>query len=99
MPLAHINEPMDLIKLSLDERILVKSKGGRELYGRLHAFDPHMNLIISDVLEIISTKTLDPVTGKETQQRTERRIEMLFVRGDGIMLISPLKSSPAYHGM
>lgn len=93
MPLAHINEPMDLIKLSLDERILIKSRGGRELYGRLHAFDPHMNLIISDVVEVITTRTLDLQTGKEIEQKAERQIEMLFVRGDGIMLISPLKSS------
>jgi U6 snRNA-associated Sm-like protein LSm3 len=31
-----IEEPLDLIKLSLDERILVKIKGNRELRGVLH---------------------------------------------------------------
>lgn len=31
-----IEEPLDLIKLSLDEKILVKLKGNRELRGTLH---------------------------------------------------------------
>ncbi len=31
-----IEEPLDLIKLSLDERIYVKMRNDRELKGRLH---------------------------------------------------------------
>jgi hypothetical protein len=31
-----IEEPLDLIKLSLDERIYVKMRSDRELRGRLH---------------------------------------------------------------
>jgi len=33
---ATVKEPLDLIKLSLDERIYVKLRGERELRGRLH---------------------------------------------------------------
>lgn len=33
---ATVQEPMDLIKLSLDERVYVKLKGERELRGKLH---------------------------------------------------------------
>jgi hypothetical protein len=33
---ATVKEPLDLIKLSLDERIYVKCRGERELRGRLH---------------------------------------------------------------
>jgi hypothetical protein len=33
---GFIEEPLDLIKLSLDEKILVKLKGDRELRGVLH---------------------------------------------------------------
>ena len=33
---ATVQEPMDLIKLALDERVYVKLKGERELRGRLH---------------------------------------------------------------
>ena len=31
-----VNQPLDLIRLSLDERIYVKCKGDRELRGKLH---------------------------------------------------------------
>jgi len=31
-----VKEPLDLIRLSLDERIYVKLKGDRELRGKLH---------------------------------------------------------------
>lgn len=33
---SGIEEPLDLIKLSLDEVVFVKMKGERELRGRLH---------------------------------------------------------------
>lgn len=33
---AGVKEPMDLIKLSLEERVYVKLRGERELRGRLH---------------------------------------------------------------
>ena len=31
-----VEEPLDLVRLSLDEVILVKCRGGRELRGKLH---------------------------------------------------------------
>lgn len=31
-----VEEPIDLVRLSLDERIYVKLRGDRELRGRLH---------------------------------------------------------------
>jgi len=34
-----VEEPLDLIRLSLDERIHVKCRGGRELRGKLHVRD------------------------------------------------------------
>lgn len=36
---ATMQEPLDLIRLSLDERIYVKMRGERELRGRLHVSD------------------------------------------------------------
>jgi U6 snRNA-associated Sm-like protein LSm3 len=33
---ATIEAPLDLIRLSIDERIFVKCKGDRELRGKLH---------------------------------------------------------------
>ena len=36
---ATVKEPLDLIRLSLDERIYVKLRGDRELRGVLHVLD------------------------------------------------------------
>jgi U6 snRNA-associated Sm-like protein LSm3 len=33
---ATVKEPLDLVRLSLDERIYVKLRGDREIRGRLH---------------------------------------------------------------
>ena len=33
---GHLQQPLDLIRLSLDERVYVKLRGQRELYGKLH---------------------------------------------------------------
>ncbi|KAJ1871152.1 U4/U6-U5 snRNP complex subunit lsm3, partial [Coemansia sp. RSA 990] len=49
-----VEEPLDLVRLSLDERIYVKLRGDRELHGKLHAFDQHLNMVLGEVEETIS---------------------------------------------
>ena len=84
-----VEQPLDLIRLSLDERIYVKCRNGRELRGKLHAFDQHVNLVLGEVEESITTVVIDPVTEEEVAQTTARKVDMLFVRGDVIILMSP----------
>ena len=36
MAAKTIERPLDLIRLSLDERVVIKLKGNRELRGKLH---------------------------------------------------------------
>lgn len=36
MASSSVERPIDLVRLSLDERILVKCRGDREIRGRLH---------------------------------------------------------------
>ncbi|KAF7981643.1 hypothetical protein HWV62_18396 [Athelia sp. TMB] len=90
-PSSGIQEPFDLIRLSLSERVFVKLRGDRELTGVLHAYDGHMNLILSDVEETIMI--VDVPEGASSAQGTvnvaKRKMEMLFVRGDGVILVSP----------
>ncbi|KAH9389667.1 Conserved oligomeric Golgi complex subunit [Tyrophagus putrescentiae] len=52
---SNVQEPLDLIRLSLDERIFVKLRNDRELRGRLHAYDQHLNMVLSDVEEVYKT--------------------------------------------
>ena len=84
-----MSEPIDLVRLSLDERILVKLKGDRELRGKLHAYDQHLNLVLGEVEEVVTSVEVDEETFEEIIKTSKRQIEMLFVRGDGIILISP----------
>ncbi|KAI9887254.1 MAG: U4/U6-U5 snRNP complex subunit lsm3 [Watsoniomyces obsoletus] len=50
---APSSEPLDLVRLSLDEVVFVKLRGDRELKGRLHAYDSHCNLVLGDVEETV----------------------------------------------
>ncbi|MCJ1415645.1 U4/U6-U5 snRNP complex subunit lsm3 [Xylographa parallela] len=50
---APVSEPLDLVRLSLDETVFVKLRGERELKGRLHAYDSHCNLVLGEVEETI----------------------------------------------
>jgi U6 snRNA-associated Sm-like protein LSm3 len=43
--------PLDLVKLSLDESVFVLLRSGRELQGKLHAYDQHLNMILEKVKE------------------------------------------------
>ncbi|KAG6833921.1 hypothetical protein H0H87_007932 [Tephrocybe sp. NHM501043] len=85
---SGIQEPFDLIRLSLSERVFVKLRGDREITGILHAYDGHMNLILSDVEETIMVVDVEGAP-EGTVNVAKRKMEMLFVRGDGVILVSP----------
>ncbi|KAJ7490436.1 like-Sm ribonucleoprotein [Mycena galericulata] len=89
MDSSSIQEPFDLIRLSLSERVFVKLRGDRELTGILHAYDGHMNLIMSDVEETIMI--VDLIDGAAPGQPATVNVENAdaFVRGDGVILVSP----------
>nr|VDD43142.1 unnamed protein product [Brassica oleracea] len=97
---ATVREPLDLIRLSIEERIYVKLRSDRELRGKLHipcslssffwqAFDQHLNMILGDVEEVITTVEIDDETYEEIVRKLKRKVLFLFVRGDGVILVSP----------
>lgn len=86
---TSVEVPLDLIRLSIDERIYVKCRGDRELRGRLHAFDQHLNMILGEVEEVVTVREIDEETDEEITRTSKRSIEMLFVRGDIVILVSP----------
>jgi U6 snRNA-associated Sm-like protein LSm3 len=84
-----VEQPLDLIRLSLDERVHVKLRGNRELRGRLHAFDQHLNMVLGDVTETVTTTDVDEETYEHIVKTATRAIPILFVRGDGVILVAP----------
>ncbi|UQC77085.1 LSM domain-containing protein [Colletotrichum lupini] len=94
---THVQEPLDLVKLLLDEMVFVKLRGDRELKGRLHAYDSHCNLVLGEVEETIyvvdedeedeevKVRRLDEFdvssNADSMPQTISRKSEMLFVRG------------------
>ncbi|KAH3674542.1 hypothetical protein WICMUC_003219 [Wickerhamomyces mucosus] len=77
------SEPLDLVRLLLDEKIHVKLRGARELSGKLQAYDSHCNLVLSDAVETI----YDTNENNELISRNKTS-EILFVRGDSVILVS-----------
>ena len=69
----NIKKPLDLIRLSIDERILIKCRGGRELQGKLHAFDEHLNMVLEDVEEKVTTVEIDEDTDDKHYGGTKLR--------------------------
>ncbi|EGP90403.1 unnamed protein product [Zymoseptoria tritici ST99CH_1A5] len=81
-----VNEPLDLVRLSLNEVVFVKLRGDRELQGRLHAYDSHCNLVLGDVTETVYVVDEED---EDNVRTVKKQSEMLFVRGDSVVLISP----------
>ncbi|XP_065791516.1 U6 snRNA-associated Sm-like protein LSm3 isoform X2 [Muntiacus reevesi] len=74
-----VEEPLDLIRLSLDERIYVKMRNDRELRGRLHAYDQHLNMILGDVEETVTTIEIDEETYEEIYKEKKHSRRWFFV--------------------
>ncbi|KAH8722706.1 hypothetical protein GQ44DRAFT_657947 [Phaeosphaeriaceae sp. PMI808] len=88
------NEPLDLVRLCIDEVVIVKLRGDRELKGRLHAYDSHCNLVLGDVEETIFVAEEEEEEDQEPRVRTvKKQSEMLFVRGDSVVLIAPAEGA------
>ena len=74
-----MNKPLELLSKSLDMRVLIKLKGGRELRGKLRGFDQHMNLVLEDAEEVRMSEEGQNILNVGT----------IIVRGDNVIIISP----------
>ena len=85
---STVKEPLDLVRLSLDERVYVKLRNDRERRGNtLH--DQHLNMLLGEVEEITTIREVDEETYEEIIKSNKRSVPYLFVRGDAVTLISP----------
>jgi len=61
---------------SLGKVVLVRLKGGKSLRGKLRGFDQHLNLVLEE-------------TEDTTDMEKVKRLGVIIVRGDNVIIISP----------
>ncbi|MBN1329873.1 MAG: RNA-binding protein [Candidatus Heimdallarchaeota archaeon] len=69
------DRPMDLLSISLNNIVLVKLKGGRQIRGKLRNYDAHLNLTLDEAEEII--------------EEGNSNLGTIILRGDNVIIISP----------
>ncbi len=69
-------KPLNMLKESLSNRVIVELKAGREFRGTLDGYDVHMNLVLNEAEEIIGGEVV-------------RKADTTIVRGDNVIYISP----------
>ena len=68
--------PLDALNRARNKRIIVELKNGKQLIGTLNAFDIHINVVLTDAEE-------------REGGEVKRKLGVVFIRGDTIILISP----------
>ncbi len=69
------SRPLDTLNEARNKRIILELKNGKQLIGKLKAFDIHINIVLDDVEERVDGKVA-------------RKLGSAFIRGDTIVLIS-----------
>ena len=74
--MAEISRPFDLLNNVMNQQVLVRLKGTKQLRGKLKAFDQHMNLVLEEADEL-------------ENDEMKAKIGTVIVRGDNILYVSP----------
>lgn len=73
--------PLDILNASLNKRVIVHLRGGREYRGTLDGYDhPHLNIVLKAAEQVEKVGTPEEVVTKR---------DTVIVRGDNIIYISP----------
>jgi len=65
-----------ILEESIGKIVLVRLRGGKSIRGRLKGFDQHLNLVLDE-------------TEDTTNVENVKRLGLIIVRGDNVVLISP----------
>lgn len=68
--------PLDVLENSINQKLLLLLKDGRNLEGTLSGYDEYMNMVLSDV--------------EENDGETKRKIGTVILRGNNVVSISVL---------
>jgi small nuclear ribonucleoprotein len=67
--------PLDALNKARNQRVILDLKNGRQLVGKLKAFDIHINVVLDDAEERVDGEV-------------KRKLGNIFVRGDTIIMIA-----------
>lgn len=68
---------LKVLSKSLSEKVLVRLRNGKTIRGFLQGYDQHMNLVLENAEEIVDNEN-------------SNKLGQIVVRGDNIIMISPL---------
>lgn len=68
--------PFDILNNSLNNRVVIGMKGGREMRGVMASYDVHMNIVLEKAEELQNGEAV-------------RGIGTVLIRGDSVVYISP----------
>ena len=88
------SRPLDALNKARGKRVIVDLKNNKQYIGKLNAFDIHINVVLEDTEEYIQEVVEKEVDGKKVQVKTgkmvpNRKLGVIFIRGDTITIISP----------
>lgn len=69
-----------ILEENLGNNVLIKTKEGAMIRGRLKSFDQHLNVVLEDAEEL-------------RKDGTTRKLGVVVIRGDTIILVSPTSTS------
>ena len=72
----EVARPLDALNAAKGKRVIVELKNGNQLLGNLKAFDIHINVVLENAEE-------------RDNGETKRKLGVVFLRGDTIIMISP----------
>ena len=70
------SRPLDALNRSRNKRVIIELKNGKQMVGKLNAFDIHINIVLDECEERVDGEI-------------KRKLGSVFIRGDTIILISP----------
>jgi small nuclear ribonucleoprotein D2 len=80
--------PLSVLKdaVKKNSQILIYCRNNRKIFGRIRAFDRHMNMVLEAVHEIW-TEMSKSKGRKAVPKNRERFIAKMFLRGDSVILV------------
>ncbi|MCC6011144.1 MAG: RNA-binding protein [Desulfurococcaceae archaeon] len=69
-----------ILEENLGNNVLIKTKEGVMIRGKLKSFDQHLNVVLEEAEELM-------------RDGSTRKLGVVIIRGDTIILVSPMSTS------